>query len=87
MRLLSLYEVSDFFFRVYLLKKMFVSQAKILSDVGGVVLANACGPCIGQWDRCVVRGVGFFFARSLTPGFNAEYISYIYFFTKNPLKM
>uniref|UniRef100_M3ZEP9 Aconitate hydratase, mitochondrial n=1 Tax=Xiphophorus maculatus TaxID=8083 RepID=M3ZEP9_XIPMA len=25
--------------------------AKILSDVGGVVLANACGPCIGQWDR------------------------------------
>lgn len=26
-------------------------QAKILSDVGGVVLANACGPCIGQWDR------------------------------------
>ena len=26
-------------------------QAKILRDVGGVVLANACGPCIGQWDR------------------------------------
>ncbi|XP_012670043.1 aconitate hydratase, mitochondrial [Clupea harengus] len=25
--------------------------SKILSDVGGVVLANACGPCIGQWDR------------------------------------
>ena len=20
-------------------------------DVGGLVLANACGPCIGQWDR------------------------------------
>lgn len=20
-------------------------------SVGGVVLANACGPCIGQWDR------------------------------------
>jgi aconitate hydratase len=20
-------------------------------NVGGVVLANACGPCIGQWDR------------------------------------
>jgi len=20
-------------------------------DIGGVVLANACGPCIGQWDR------------------------------------
>lgn len=25
--------------------------AQILRDVGGVVLANACGPCIGQWDR------------------------------------
>ncbi|XP_065348151.1 probable aconitate hydratase, mitochondrial [Cloeon dipterum] len=25
--------------------------AKTLRDFGGVVLANACGPCIGQWDR------------------------------------
>ncbi len=24
-------------------------------DVGGVVLANACGPCIGQWDRTDVK--------------------------------
>ncbi len=24
-------------------------------DVGGVVLANACGPCIGQWDRQDVK--------------------------------
>lgn len=31
----------------------FLIQSKILSDVGGVVLANACGPCIGQWDRCI----------------------------------
>jgi aconitate hydratase len=23
----------------------------ILTKAGGVVLANACGPCIGQWDR------------------------------------
>lgn len=30
---------------------MSLFQAKILSDVGGIVLANACGPCIGQWDR------------------------------------
>lgn len=22
-----------------------------LRDFGGLVLANACGPCIGQWDR------------------------------------
>jgi aconitate hydratase len=24
---------------------------KIFNDMGGVVLANACGPCIGQWAR------------------------------------
>jgi aconitate hydratase len=24
---------------------------KIFEDIGGVVLANACGPCIGQWTR------------------------------------
>ncbi|MCP4503115.1 MAG: aconitate hydratase [Deltaproteobacteria bacterium] len=26
-------------------------QMEILNNVGGVVLANACGPCIGQWQR------------------------------------
>ncbi|RKO88343.1 aconitase family-domain-containing protein [Blyttiomyces helicus] len=26
-------------------------QMDIFNKVGGVVLANACGPCIGQWDR------------------------------------
>jgi aconitate hydratase len=26
-------------------------QAKALRDIGGLVLANACGPCIGQWER------------------------------------
>jgi aconitate hydratase len=26
-------------------------QLEILTEIGGVVLANACGPCIGQWDR------------------------------------
>ncbi|XP_012343856.1 aconitate hydratase, mitochondrial isoform X2 [Apis florea] len=25
--------------------------AEILREFGGTVLANACGPCIGQWDR------------------------------------
>jgi aconitate hydratase len=24
---------------------------KSFTDIGGVVLANACGPCIGQWER------------------------------------
>ncbi len=26
-------------------------QLQALADIGGVVLANACGPCIGQWKR------------------------------------
>lgn len=26
-------------------------QLKTLTEVGGLVLANACGPCIGQWKR------------------------------------
>lgn len=26
-----------------------------LSDIGGLVLANACGPCIGQWKRHDVK--------------------------------
>ncbi|KAK7507599.1 hypothetical protein BaRGS_00001534 [Batillaria attramentaria] len=30
-------------------------MAKVLRDIGGVVLANACGPCIGQWDRKDVK--------------------------------
>ncbi|KAI4503690.1 hypothetical protein M0802_001093 [Mischocyttarus mexicanus] len=29
--------------------------AKTLRDFGGIVLANACGPCIGQWDRKDVK--------------------------------
>ena len=26
-------------------------QLKTLTDIGGVILANACGPCIGMWKR------------------------------------
>jgi aconitate hydratase len=26
-------------------------QMKMLDDIGATVLANACGPCIGQWSR------------------------------------
>ncbi|XP_055858989.1 probable aconitate hydratase, mitochondrial [Episyrphus balteatus] len=29
--------------------------ASTLSEFGGTVLANACGPCIGQWDRKDVK--------------------------------
>lgn len=34
---------------------LFCLQAQVLRDIGGVVLANACGPCIGQWDRKDVK--------------------------------
>ena len=30
-------------------------QMEILNKVGGMVLANACGPCIGQWNRHDVK--------------------------------
>lgn len=30
-------------------------QIAAFEDVGGLVLANACGPCIGQWDRQDVK--------------------------------
>jgi aconitase A len=32
-------------------------QAETLRKIGGLVLANACGPCIGQWDRCGFLGL------------------------------
>ncbi len=28
-----------------------MAQMKTLNAVGATVLANACGPCIGQWKR------------------------------------
>ena len=30
-------------------------QIDAFEGVGGLVLANACGPCIGQWDRKDVK--------------------------------
>jgi aconitate hydratase len=30
-------------------------QMKTFEEFGGMVLANACGPCIGQWDRTDVK--------------------------------
>jgi aconitate hydratase len=29
--------------------------AETMREFGGIVLANACGPCIGQWDRTNVK--------------------------------
>ena len=31
-------------------------QAAALEEIGATVLANACGPCIGQWNRPEARG-------------------------------
>jgi aconitase A len=31
---------------------------EVFEKVGGTVLANACGPCIGQWKRTDVAKVG-----------------------------
>ncbi|NUN10082.1 MAG: aconitate hydratase [Ignavibacteriaceae bacterium] len=30
-------------------------QLKALEDIGGVILANACGPCIGMWKRMDIK--------------------------------
>lgn len=30
-------------------------QLKNLTDVGGLILANACGPCIGMWKRMDIK--------------------------------
>ena len=30
-------------------------QLKTLTDMGGLILANACGPCIGMWKRMDVK--------------------------------
>ena len=39
---------------------------KIFQSIGGVVLANACGPCIGQWSRKVSK-VLFFWGSFFSP--------------------
>lgn len=31
-------------------------QMQALKDIGATVLANACGPCIGQWERPEIKG-------------------------------
>lgn len=30
---------------------------EVFESIGGVVLANACGPCIGQWKRWVIMTI------------------------------
>lgn len=45
-------------------------QLQELTDIGGTVLANACGPCIGNWDRTDMKpGV----ANSIVSSFNRNF--------------
>ncbi|OAL46273.1 aconitate hydratase-like protein [Pyrenochaeta sp. DS3sAY3a] len=45
-------------------------QLKTFEEFGGMVLANACGPCIGQWDRRdVKKGV----ANSIISSYNRNF--------------
>ncbi|NDD67231.1 aconitate hydratase [bacterium] len=45
-------------------------QLAAFSDLGGVVLANACGPCIGQWKR---HGADAQPANSIITSFNRNF--------------
>ena len=59
-------------------------QMEVLSAIGGTVLANACGPCIGQWHReDVDKGTSNSIVSSFNRNFpgrndgNAETLSFI----------
>lgn len=45
-------------------------QLKALEDIGGMVLANACGPCIGQWKR---HDVAFGEKNSILTSYNRNF--------------
>ena len=45
-------------------------QLTALEDIGGLVLANACGPCIGQWKR---KDVAFGEKNSILTSYNRNF--------------
>ena len=48
--------------------------ADTMREFGGIVLANACGPCIGQWDRQnVAKGEKNTIVTSYNRNFTGEY--------------
>ncbi len=47
-------------------------QLEHISAIGGVVLANACGPCIGQWKRTDIKDGE---ANSIVTSFNRNFTS------------
>jgi len=58
-------------------------QLKDLTEAGGLVLANACGPCIGNWDRKDKQGESNSIVSSFNRNFpgrndgNAETLSFL----------
>src|SRR3974377_1502201 len=45
-------------------------QMQSLEDVNGTVLANACGPCIGQWRRSTVASEK---PHTIVPSYNRNF--------------
>ncbi len=45
-------------------------QLQVLEEIGGLVLANACGPCIGQWAR---HDVAFGEKNSILTSYNRNF--------------
>lgn len=45
-------------------------QLELLENIGGLVLANACGPCIGQWKR---KDVAFGEKNSILTSYNRNF--------------
>ena len=45
-------------------------QLQLLEAIGGIVLANACGPCIGQWNR---HDVAFGEKNSILTSYNRNF--------------
>ena len=47
-----------------------MGSLKVLQEIGGLVLANACGPCIGQWKR---HDVNFGEKNSILTSYNRNF--------------
>lgn len=51
---------------------------EIFKNFGGLVLANACGPCIGQWDRKDIKKISLtnYFCNFLLHFFFHKFLSF-----------
>lgn len=59
-----------YFLLVPALLPLFIKSIAILKKIGGTVLANACGPCIGQWKR---EDIEMGEANSIVTSFNRNF--------------